>query len=82
VTPQTSACPETGHSCPGCDKSELLAYRIKADEYTCGDCGLVSSVNEVVEHSRELRRKRIEKENQRFDWMDDYTLSDTRQGAD
>lgn len=50
-------CPEAGFSCPGCNGQENLHYRIDRDEYVCGECGLVSTVNEVVEHSRELRRK-------------------------
>ncbi len=50
-------CPETGYSCPGCDEQENLHYRIDRDEYVCGACGMVSTVNEVVEHSRELRLK-------------------------
>lgn len=54
---QPIPCPEVGYSCPCCDKSEFLNYRIKQDEYVCNDCGLVSTVNEVVEHGRELRQK-------------------------
>jgi transcription initiation factor TFIIIB Brf1 subunit/transcription initiation factor TFIIB len=75
-------CPESGFACPGCDEKELLTYRIKADEYVCGVCGLVSTVNEVVEHGRELRNQQVKKENEAFNWLDDYTLRDTRQGAD
>lgn len=51
------SCPESGYSCPGCDEREKLKYQINHDQYACGACGLVSTVNEVVEHSRELRRK-------------------------
>ena len=49
-------CPDTGFSCPGCDECEILTYRIKPDEYVCGVCGLVSTVNECVAHYQELKR--------------------------
>ncbi len=82
MIPLEHSCPESGFSCPDCGEVEKLKYRIRQDEYVCGACGVVSTVYEVVAHSRELRHKEREKENHAFDWIDDYTLPDTRQGAD
>lgn len=53
-------CPKSGFACPDCNEQEKLTYRIKPDEYVCGACGLVSTVNEVVAHSKELWGEHIE----------------------
>ncbi len=66
-------------TCPCCDKTEFLGYRIRQDEYVCAECGLVSTANEAVAHGRELQLK----EEKAIDhWIEHYTEADGRQGAD
>lgn len=72
-------CPESGYSCPGCDEQENLHYRIDRDEYACGACGLVSTVNEVVARARELKLKG---ETESADRIGSDTTTDVRPDSD
>lgn len=42
--------------CPGCDTAQRLSYEALTDEMTCWHCGLVSTINEVRAHYKELRK--------------------------